>query len=220
MTTEITLSQLLCSRLCHDLVGAAGAINAGIELLNEDSSDMSAPLNLMETSANQVTQRLSFFRVAFGSAGGPDSPVDAATLQKLISGYLSDKKVVVVWSALNFDGATKESVSATGKLLCLMMLIASDCMPRGGDVAVHVAPLDEGIGIALEGMGTAVRLPETIHFALNASEIDEHITARNVHAYFANQLAVGAGGSLEVECDETTVQIACVLSSGGDRHQP
>lgn len=214
MTTEITLSQLLCSRLCHDLVGAAGAINAGIELLNEDASDISAPLRLMETSAEQVTRRLSFFRVAFGSAGGPESPVDAPTLQKLIADYLSDKKVGIKWNALSFDGVVDERVSTSGKLLCLMMVLASDCLPRGGEITVHLAPLDDGIGIAVEGKGTDVRVSELLQLALNATHLNEHISARNVHAYFANQLALGAQGSLELESDGATVQIACVLPGG------
>ena len=66
MSADLNLSQLLSSRICHDLVGAAGAINAGIELICEDPGEIDAPLGLMAASAAQVTRRLSFFRIAFG----------------------------------------------------------------------------------------------------------------------------------------------------------
>ncbi len=212
MTTDISLSQLLCSRLCHDLVGAAGAINAGIELLNEDPSDIAAPLGLMETSAAQVTRRLSFFRVAFGSAGGPDSPVDADNLRGLIEGYLEDKKLDLDWRLLDFDGAQPSQVSASGKLLCLLMIVAGDCLPRGGILSVHVAPLEGGIGIAVEGRGTGARIPENVQIALKAEQINAQINARNVHAFFASRLAAEANGSIEIEADDDSVQIASVLA--------
>ena len=30
---ELTLAQLLCSRVCHDLVGPVGAVNTAVELM-------------------------------------------------------------------------------------------------------------------------------------------------------------------------------------------
>ena len=98
MSEDLHLSQLLSSRICHDLVGAAGAINAGIELINEDPVDIESPLSLMATSAMQITRRLSFFRIAFGSAGGPDSPITVKEIQKLSEEYLAEKKITLSWS--------------------------------------------------------------------------------------------------------------------------
>ena len=42
MKIDVVGSQLLCSRLCHDLVGPSGGITAGIELMAEDGGDGSA----------------------------------------------------------------------------------------------------------------------------------------------------------------------------------
>jgi histidine phosphotransferase ChpT len=39
MTEDLRIIQLLCSRLCHDLVGPVGAINNGVELIG-DAPDM------------------------------------------------------------------------------------------------------------------------------------------------------------------------------------
>ena len=68
MTSDIHLAQLLCSRLCHDLVGPAGAVNAGLELAEDGDLDGDA-LDLVTSSAAEITRRLAFFRIAFGAAG-------------------------------------------------------------------------------------------------------------------------------------------------------
>ncbi len=211
MNSDLRLSQLLCSRLCHDLAGAAGAVSAGIELLNEDQNNISAPLELMEKSAEQITRRLTFFRLAFGSAGGEDSPMSGEDLRELVEAYLAEKKIQITWNTLRFEGTAPALQSLSGKLLANLMLIANDCLPRGGHIQAHAAPLDRGMGIAVEARGVNVRVSEDLNRALNAETVGDFLTARNVHAYFAKELAKAGGGALEVAESSETVQIACVL---------
>ena len=90
MTADIFLAQLLCSRLCHDLVGPAGAVNAGLELAEDGDLDGDA-LDLVTSSAAEVTRRLAFFRIAFGAAGGKASAV--GTLSGCRQGAASDDSV-------------------------------------------------------------------------------------------------------------------------------
>ena len=44
------LAALLCSRVCHDVISPVGAINNGLELLDEGGADADA-LDLIRTSA-------------------------------------------------------------------------------------------------------------------------------------------------------------------------
>ena len=53
--------------------------------------------------------------------------------------------------------------------------------------------------------------PEAVQTALVVTQIDDQITARNVHAFFASQLAARAKGSIEIEADDSVVQIASLL---------
>ncbi|NQW01389.1 MAG: hypothetical protein HQ483_16930 [Rhodospirillales bacterium] len=212
MVSELTLSQLICSRVCHDLVGAAGAVNAGVELLGEDPSDMAAPLELMATSAQQLTRRLAFFRFVFGSAGGPDSPFAADQIKTLLEDFVADKKLKLVWDSLNMADAAPAQQSACGKLLSAMLLIAIDCLPRGGDARIHVGPVDGGMAVAIEASGSSVRFPEDIDIAVHLQQVNDQLSARNVHAYVAAQLAKSVNGSLEIEVVDGAVQIACVMS--------
>src|SRR3546814_5580031 len=56
---DLRILELVCSRLCHDLVGPVGAVNNGIELLEEfDPSMADDVLPLLRNSARQAWRRL------------------------------------------------------------------------------------------------------------------------------------------------------------------
>ncbi len=64
--------ELLCSRLCHDLISPVSAINNGFELIAEFGDEMRGEaMSLMGDSAREAARRLKFFRIAFGAAGAP-----------------------------------------------------------------------------------------------------------------------------------------------------
>jgi histidine phosphotransferase ChpT len=68
----VDLASLLCSRLCHDLMSPVGALNNGIELLadEQDPEMRERCLELLAESARASANKLKFFRLAFGAAGG------------------------------------------------------------------------------------------------------------------------------------------------------
>ena len=72
MTSELDLAALLCSRLCHDMLSPVGALNNGLELMadEKDPAMRQRCLELMEQSARVSANKLKFFRLAYGAAGG------------------------------------------------------------------------------------------------------------------------------------------------------
>ena len=81
-------ASLLCSRLCHDLLSPVGAFNNGLELLaDEDDPHMRERcLELLNESAAAAANKLKFFRLAFGAAGGFGESVDAREAKTAIEG--------------------------------------------------------------------------------------------------------------------------------------
>ena len=69
------LAALLCSRVCHDVISPVGAINNGLELLDEGGSDAEA-LDLIRTSALNASVRLKLARLAFGASGSVGASID------------------------------------------------------------------------------------------------------------------------------------------------
>ena len=91
MTSQTDLAALLCSRLCHDLLSPVGAMSNGLELLaDERDPEMRARcVELLEQSATISTNKLKFFRLAFGAAGGFGERVDIEEPKALIEALTS-----------------------------------------------------------------------------------------------------------------------------------
>ena len=67
--SNINLSALIGSRICHDLISPIGAINNGLELLDMSGRTSGPELDLIQESVGNASARIRFFRIAFGAAG-------------------------------------------------------------------------------------------------------------------------------------------------------
>src|SRR5436190_8512783 len=91
----IDLASLLCSRLCHDLLSPIGALNNGIELLadEQDPEMRERCLELLAESARASANKLKFFRLAFGAAGGFRDEIDTHEAKTALDGiYGADRR--------------------------------------------------------------------------------------------------------------------------------
>jgi histidine phosphotransferase ChpT len=198
MHVDLKVAQLLCSRLCHDLVGPAGAVNAGLELLQEDGTAVDA-LDLAARSGLQTTGRLTFYRMAFGFGGG--ETVRLGEVRDLAAALVADGAVALDWPV---DAAAEGSAIAKGaaRLLLNLLLLGVDCLPRGGTLGVRIADLDEGLGIAMTAAGEGARLRPELGAAM----------ARTVQGYYTGCLAADIGAAVEIGEDSAhQVRVATVV---------
>ena len=191
---SVDLASLLCSRLCHDLMSPVGALNNGIELLaDEQDADMrDRCLELLSDSARVTANKLKFFRLAFGAAGGFGDAVDAGEARTALEGLFgTDGKVELGWMV----GDVKLSKGAT-KLLLNLALIAGDSLVRGGrlDVGAEAGGATE---IAIRAEGPRIALDPTIRDTL-LNGADAAMEARTAGAWLAHSLAAEAGGSIQL----------------------
>jgi len=171
----VNFSALLCSRLCHDLVSPVGALSNGIEILaEEDDPDMRAQvLSLLEDSARQTANRLQFFRLAFGAAGGFGEKVDPREAQKAALSFFSSAKSHLEWRT---DGAPipKNAV----KLVLNLVLLAHEALIRGGQVTARIAEQGDGLAISVTGEGDRYIVPDAIAAALAGDLAEDAIDPR------------------------------------------
>ena len=192
--TPIDLASLLCSRLCHDLMSPVGALNNGIELLaDEQDPDMRERcLELLSDSARVTANKLKFFRLAFGAAGGFGDAVDSGEARTALEGLLgADSRIELGWMVAD----TKFSKGST-KLLLNLALIAGDALVRGGRLDIG-AESDGGIEIAIRAEGPRIALDPAIRSTLLGGA-DETVEARTAGAWLAHSLAAEAGGSIQL----------------------
>lgn len=202
MQVDLKVAQLLCSRICHDLVGPAGAVNAGLELLEDGLSDGDSPidlpaLDLIKKSAGESTRRLAFFRIAFGFGAGAKGDATFDQARDLAAGFLGGGKVDLDWPEALENQPVGRVPAAMVKVLLNMILIASEALPRGGTLNLTFAGLDEGLGLALTARGEGAALRDDICDALAVNTSAEGLTPRNVHGHFGQTLARDLGGLIE-----------------------
>lgn len=101
MTTEaLELASLLCSRLCHDMLSPVGALSNGLELLadEKDPEMRKRCFELLEQSAKISTDKLRFFRLAFGAAGGFGDLAPLSEPKALVDALVGNNgRVTVNW---------------------------------------------------------------------------------------------------------------------------
>ena len=212
MLVEFRVAQLLCSRLCHDLVGPAGAVNAGLELMNDDGVATDEALALVDLSAQQVTQRLAFYRLAFGFGGDSGGTSILADARKLIEGFLSGGKVSLDWPIDVSNDAERLVSGAMIKLLLNLALLGIDSLPGGGSLSVRFADLPDGMGIAMTASGNNARFNKDLQNAMNPNVSADELTVRVVHGYFSARLAEQLATSIEVsEGSDGSVRLAAVV---------
>lgn len=202
MTTQIDLRvlELLCSRLCHDLISPVMAVNNGIELLADDEGSMSADIqDLLTMSAGSAAARLQYYRVAYGLGGQSAAPIGLPEAGRLTRGLLEDEKIELEWPD---DAATAAEPSREAmKILLNLVLVGIESLPRGGTLKLMLNGSD--IFLSAQGIGAALR--EENAAAMSSNPDIEALTARSVQGYFLKFLIGLTGGSMQVDAGEPDV---------------
>ncbi len=194
---DLRVAELLASRLCHDLVGPIGAVNNGMELLEDEDLGMADDaIQLSASSARQAANLLQFYRLAYGMAGERIGD-DLGNLRELATGFLASSKTMLDWSTVGQPAG--ETPDGLGKLLLNVIVLGDECLPRGGTLGVSLAEGPAGLEVAVTASGTGARLREESQLVLADDMVIEELTPRNVHGYFTRLLAQRMGSDLIVD---------------------
>jgi histidine phosphotransferase ChpT len=209
----VDLASLLCSRLCHDLMSPVGALNNGVELLaDEQDPDMRERcIDLLAESARTSANKLKFFRLAFGAAGGFGDAIDSGEARIALEGLFgSDGRHELGWMV----GDAKLSKGAT-KLLLNLALIGGDALVRGGRLDVGAESGAGCLEIVIRAEGPRVVVDQGIRFML-VNGGDDTVEPRSAGAWLAYSLAAEAGGSIQLtQPSDEVLMIGATLPAQG-----
>ena len=93
---NLTLSNLIGSRICHDLISPIGAINNGLELIEIKGDQVGSEMRLIEQSCAAASARIQFFRIAYGAALDGQIISNRETVQ-IINGAIQSNRLAVLW---------------------------------------------------------------------------------------------------------------------------
>ncbi|GMM61658.1 histidine phosphotransferase family protein [Novosphingobium pituita] len=215
-TSSLDLASLLCSRLCHDLLSPVGALTNGLELLAEEKDPVMRQkcFELLEQSATASANKLRFFRLAFGAAGGFGEMVPVAEARALIDALVAaNPRITVQWSMAD-ETLPKSAI----KTLLNLSMIGIEALVRGGvlDIAGEVrAHGASGAGLASElvirASGPRIAFDPLVAQALAGTLPLADLSSRTAPAAMLFQLAQGLGGSFQTHVTADALVLGAVL---------
>ena len=190
------LASLLCSRLCHDLMSPVGALNNGIELMadEQDPEMRDKCLELLGESARASANKLKFFRLAFGAAGGFGDSIDTREAQAALEGLFGPERRIELGWMVAGDKLPKGAV----KLLLNLALLAGDALVRGGRLDVGAESHAGEVEIVIRGEGPRILLDPVLRETLLHGASSGSVEPRAAGAWLAHSLAAEAGGSIQL----------------------
>lgn len=198
MEIDLRIMELLASKICHDLVSPVGAINNGVELIEEiGGSVVDEAMKLISSSAEHAARRLRLFRMAYGRAGS-ESNLTFRDVRETIESYVSGGKI-----KLNFaDDFPPEGLIETPgalKVLLNMILLADETLVYGGDVNIRNAAGAFLGGATIVTTGRGALLADASVAAFNGTCTVEEVTPRTVHAYVTGKFTQTFGFKTSIE---------------------
>lgn len=179
--------ELLASRVCHDLISPVGAINNGIEFLEEMGPEAGQEaVDLIAHSAKTASARLLAFRIGYG-LGGRDPSVKPSDVKDVFDNLITlENKVTQTWDA-DGDIGFEERPEGFAKLLMGALLLVAECLPKGGEIVV--TPGDRPNMTVVKGTGEDAAPRAHFVEALELSMTPEEIEPILVHPYVLGLLA-------------------------------
>lgn len=209
MTSSTDLAALLCSRLCHDMLSPVGALSNGVELLaDENDPEMRRRcLELLEQSAQISADKLKFFRLAYGAAGGFGEDVPSEEPRELIAALVrANERLELQWAV-----AEPRLPKTAVKILLNLGAIAIDALVRGGTLAVGAERRDGATEIAVRAAGPRVAFDPAIGKAIDGTLAETELSGRTAPAHMIRLLAEEHGGGLQYAVTADALIMGAVL---------
>lgn len=196
----LKFSQIVCSRLCHDLISPAGAVSSGLELLESDSTANTELVDLIKRSSFNLNYRLVFYRATLGASDSVSLQTSAGLL-KIIKDFAQTYHVTINSSSFE-DGSIfamdQEYFQMWAKVILGAVGLIKDITPQGGTLSLVLTKTDPFPTAQLIFEGRLFPPKEEI-VTLLTSEFDEDlINTRTVHALLLRFYAEQLGASLHL----------------------
>lgn len=140
----LRLSELVCSRLCHDMSGLLSALEGTLQLLDDGAGLRYEALIASVEGAKELNRRLKLLREAWAQA----EPLDAARLDELASGLPGAHRLKLDLSMFPPDRVLTPSM---GRMVLNVLLLASESLPRGGSINLAAGRQDADVLVRIEG---------------------------------------------------------------------
>jgi histidine phosphotransferase ChpT len=202
------LAALTASRVCHDMAEPLNAIIQGLEFLKESDAAAKNPdaISLMDSGVQKAWAKLDFIRFAMGGSSSVEGETSLDEARAVVERLYGVSKPSLDWKA------TGVILPRPGlKVFANVMMIAADCLPRGGVVTVEAAKGAEGPEIRAIAAGPRAMLKPPTAAALRGEPPEEGFTVHTVQPALTGLLAQAA--EIQLLAREAPERIELVMRS-------
>ncbi|MEM7617043.1 MAG: histidine phosphotransferase family protein [Pseudomonadota bacterium] len=187
MNNDYVISELMISRLCHDISSPIGAVNNSIELINEGDSDITEQAEiLLRDNASDAIARLNFYKVAYGLSTYDIK--DISKIREIVSDYFANDKLDLTWSVSD-DSVNLKNIFVGGftKLFFNIIIISKAAALIKGNFEINFINEKR---INFSAKSTRIMKPEYFDLLddLNAEVKLSDMTVHNVNYYVISLL--------------------------------
>jgi histidine phosphotransferase ChpT len=184
MIENTKLTALVASRICHDMVEPMSAIIQGLEMIKDGDGKLDPDaLSLLDTGVSKAWAKLEFFRFAMAgaTAEGESTLEEGRAVADKLYGVL---KAELLWNAPNV-AMPRPAV----RVILNLLLIANECLPRGGTVELTAERTSEGGEVIIIAKGPRAKLKEATAAALRGEgqELSGHTIQPTLTGLLARQ---------------------------------
>ena len=208
----LDIAAQLCSRLCHDMLSPVGALSNGLELLadEKDPEMRQRCFELLEASARTSADKLKFFRLAFGAAGGFGDFVPAAEPRALVEALIgANGRITANWQ---FSGDTLPK--AMVKVMLNFALIGIEALVRGGTLDVACETRSGHSELVVRAAGPRIAFDEAVGRALTGELAAGELASRTAPAAMLHELARTLGGEVQFARTDDALVLGAMLPVG------
>jgi histidine phosphotransferase ChpT len=197
------LASLVASKVCHDMVEPMNAMLHGIELLkdSEGGPHSADAVRLLEQGVNKAWAKLEFFRAALAGAIAQDGEGALETVRPTAERLYSALKPSLEWLA-----PSVKAPNLALKVMLNMLMIAGECLPKGGVVQVNAAHASEGVEITILSLGPRAMLKAETAACLAGQAPEDGYQGYNILPALTSLMARQAGVQLLARQSEERIE--------------
>ncbi len=196
------LAAMLCSRVCHDLINPIGAVNNGLQTLEdpEQASMADFAKEMVANAAKQAQAKLEYARLAFGASSTQGTEFDSRECERVARILFDIEKPDLDW---RIDPVFIPKNKA--KMLMNMLLITIGAVPRGGTVIADVSGEQGQEVFTLTATSDPEKKQKTLK-PLGVEDLltgtpEEGVDARGIQPFYTGLLARMSDMSLDLKLE-------------------
>lgn len=211
MIENTRLTALVASRICHDMVEPMSAIIQGLEMIKSAEAKGLDPdaISLLDNGVGKAWAKLEFFRFALaGAVAEGDSHLEEG--REVAFKLYSALKPELVWRA-----PAVAMPRPAVRVILNLLLIANECLPRGGTVEVSAEAVGEIGEVRITATGPRAKLREATATALKGDAPEDGLSGHTIQPALTGLLA--RQGGVELAARESEDRVELIARSPGFR---